>query len=140
MKDTRDSDIFILNLEVTSLKILIRLLYHLSFPESSMLPPLQKVFSYWTFIDRIQINAYFNRSWNFHYFIQNQESCWTPSIRWILKHNKDKLDSLIRKLLDHLPPRVFLAVCFLLNIFFLIHRWNIVFYIWIYSLVVKQWF
>lgn len=59
MKGTTDSDIFILNLKVTSLKILIkRLLYHLSFPESSMPSLLQKVFSYWTFIDRIQINAY----------------------------------------------------------------------------------
>lgn len=36
MESIADSDIFIRNLEVTSLKILIKRDYHLSFPESNM--------------------------------------------------------------------------------------------------------
>lgn len=47
MESTADSDIFRLNLEVTSLKILIKRDYHLSLPESNMQNKKKERKRYW---------------------------------------------------------------------------------------------
>lgn len=69
------------------------------------------------------MNAYFNISWNFHYFKQEQKVAAIPSTKRILKCNRFKLNPLIRKLLDHLTPKKpFPPFVLILNIFFPIHR------------------
>lgn len=65
------------------------------------------------------MNAYFNSGWNFHYFSQNREVVENPFPKSILKCIRFKLNPLIRKLFDHLPPKESLLLFVLiLSIFF----------------------